>query len=53
VRGVFHFVISLSLHLTAYATEKLGKESDKGGKTLANERASYPVGPIYSTQEKA
>jgi hypothetical protein len=53
VRGDFHFVLSLSLHLTAYATEKLGKESDKGGKILANKRASYPIGPIYSTQEKA
>lgn len=30
-----------------------GKESDKGGKIIRDECASYPAGAIYATQEKA
>jgi hypothetical protein len=31
----------------------ISKASDKGGKIIASERDSYPVGPVYTTQENA
>ena len=49
----FSFCYNFITASHAYATEKLGKISDKGGKINTNKHASYLVRLIYITQEKA